>query len=80
MVDVDDDHLRGGPRRRKDRAIKVASLARIPIRWSHLIDENTRQFMNVEHVLVGKVGPLFRNMLYSTQIESRPRSVSAHVG
>ena len=38
-------------------------LARIPIRWSHLIDENTRQFMNVEHILVGKVGPLFRNML-----------------
>jgi hypothetical protein len=37
--------------------------ARIPIRWGHLIDENTRQFMNVEHVLVGKAGPLFRNML-----------------
>src|SRR5580693_875449 len=49
--------------------------ARIPIRWSHLIDENTRQFMNVEHVLVGKAGPLFRDMLcaYSNQVESPDR-------
>jgi hypothetical protein len=38
-------------------------LARFPIRWSHLIEKNSRQFKNLEHVLGGKAGPLFRDML-----------------
>jgi hypothetical protein len=38
-------------------------LARFPIRWNHLIEKNSRQFKNLEHVLVGKAGPLFRDML-----------------
>jgi hypothetical protein len=40
-----------------------ARLARFPIRWNHLIEKNSRQFKNLEHVLVGKAGPLFRDML-----------------
>jgi hypothetical protein len=39
------------------------ALARFPIRWHHLIEKNSRQFKNLEHVLVGKAGPLFRDML-----------------
>jgi hypothetical protein len=42
---------------------KTSRLARFPIRWSHLIEKNSRQFKNLEHVLVGKAGPLFRDML-----------------
>jgi hypothetical protein len=38
-------------------------LARIPIRWNRLIEKNTRQLNMLEHVLVGKVDPLFRDML-----------------
>jgi hypothetical protein len=41
----------------------IEPLARFPIRWNHLIEKNSRQFKNLEHVLVGKAGPLFRDML-----------------
>jgi hypothetical protein len=45
------------------RIAATALLARFPIRWNHLIEKNSRQFKNLEHVLVGKAGPLFRDML-----------------
>jgi hypothetical protein len=44
--------------------IDSRNLARFPIRWNHLIEKNSRQFKNLEHVLVGKAGPLFRDMLW----------------
>jgi hypothetical protein len=67
-------------RRLADRAAESAavfgftSVEHVPIRWGHLIDENTRQFMNVEHVLVGKAGPLFRNMLRAIVASAASRS------
>jgi hypothetical protein len=41
----------------------VGLLARIPLEWNHPRDKNTRGFNELEHVLIGKVDPLFRNML-----------------
>jgi hypothetical protein len=41
----------------------VRAQARIPIGWNHPIDKNTRHFNKMEHVLIGKVDPLFRDML-----------------
>jgi hypothetical protein len=40
-----------------------SDLAGIPIGWNRLIEKNTRQLNMLEHVLVGKVDPLFRDML-----------------
>jgi hypothetical protein len=45
------------------RSAPINALARFLIRWNHLIKKNSRQFKNLEHVLVGKAGPLFRDML-----------------
>ena len=39
-------------------------LARIPLKWSHLSEKNSRQVNNLEHVLIGKVMQLCRNMLW----------------
>jgi hypothetical protein len=39
------------------------TLERIPIRWNHPIDKNTLEINSLEHVLIGKVSQLFRNML-----------------
>jgi hypothetical protein len=36
---------------------------RIPIGWNHPIDKNTLKINLLEHVLIGKVSQLFRNML-----------------
>jgi hypothetical protein len=38
-------------------------LARMPIGRTHPTDKNTRQFNKREHVLLGKVDPLFWDML-----------------
>jgi hypothetical protein len=38
-------------------------LERIPIGWNHPIDKNTLKINLLEHVLIGKVSQLFRNML-----------------
>jgi hypothetical protein len=39
------------------------SLERIPIGWNRPIDKNTLKIDLLEHVLIGKVSQLFRNML-----------------
>jgi hypothetical protein len=36
---------------------------RFPIRWNRLIENCSLRFKELEHVLIGKVGQLFRNML-----------------
>ena len=38
-------------------------LARIPLGWNHPSEKNSRQIINLEHVVVGKVSQLCRNML-----------------
>ena len=38
-------------------------LERFPIRWNHLIEKELLRFKELEHVLIEKVGQLFRNML-----------------
>jgi hypothetical protein len=38
-------------------------LERIPLGWNHPIDKNTLKINLLEHVLIGKVSQLFRNML-----------------
>jgi hypothetical protein len=38
-------------------------LERFPIRWNHLIEKESLRFKELEHVLIGIVGQLFRNML-----------------
>jgi hypothetical protein len=52
---------------RRDKAalrIKAQSvLERFPIGWNHPIDKNTLKINILEHVLIGKVSQLFRNML-----------------
>ena len=40
------------------------ALERIPIGWNHPIDKNTLKINLLEHVLIGKVSQLFRNMLF----------------
>jgi hypothetical protein len=39
-------------------------LARIPLKWYHLSEKNSRQVNNLEHFLTGKVMQLCRNMLW----------------
>jgi hypothetical protein len=41
----------------------LITLERIPIGWNHPIDKNTLKINLLEHVLIGKVSQLFRNML-----------------
>ena len=36
-------------------------LERFPIRWDHLIGKESLRFKELEHVLIEKVGQLFRN-------------------
>ena len=38
-------------------------LARIPFEWNHSSEKHLRQIINLEHVGVGKVSQLCRNML-----------------
>ena len=38
-------------------------LERFPIRWNHLIEKESLKFKELEHVLIEKVGQLFRSML-----------------
>jgi hypothetical protein len=38
-------------------------LARIPLGWNHPNEKNSRQIINLKHVVVGKVSQLCRNML-----------------
>ncbi|QBR72057.1 hypothetical protein CU048_13165 [Beijerinckiaceae bacterium] len=38
-------------------------LERFPIRWNHLIEKESLKFNEWEHVLIEKVGQLFRNRL-----------------
>ena len=38
-------------------------LALIPLGWNHPSEKNSRQIINLEHVVVGKVSQLCRNML-----------------
>jgi hypothetical protein len=45
---------------------------RFPIRWNRLIENGSLRFKGLEHVLIGKVGQLFRNMLEDGQgLDSR---------
>ena len=37
-------------------------LARVPLGWNHPSEMNSRQIINLEHVVVGKVSQLCRNM------------------
>jgi hypothetical protein len=46
-----------------DGVAKLLALERIPIGWNHPIDKNTLKINLLEHVLIGKVSQLFRNML-----------------
>ncbi|QBR72081.1 hypothetical protein CU048_13300 [Beijerinckiaceae bacterium] len=39
------------------------ALERFPIRWNHLIEKESLKFNELEHVLIEKVGQLFRNRL-----------------
>jgi hypothetical protein len=49
-------------------------LARIPIRRNRLIEKNTRQLNNLEHVLIRKVEPLFGHApAAGVRQENRPR-------
>ncbi|PZR87068.1 MAG: hypothetical protein DLM68_08990 [Hyphomicrobiales bacterium] len=42
----------------------LACLERVPIKWNHLIEKDTAQIKELEHVLIEKVEQLFRDMLY----------------
>jgi len=42
---------------------KSLALERFPIGWNHPIGKKTLKINNLEHVLIGKVMQLFRNML-----------------
>jgi hypothetical protein len=54
------------------------TLERFPIRWNHLIEKESLRFKESEHVLIEKVGQLFRNMLSPGKIsESLPGGVPA---
>jgi len=44
-------------------AQRGAVLERFPIRWNHLIEKESLEFKELEHVLIEKVDQLFRNML-----------------
>ena len=48
---------------RSDSIGTEKALAPTPLGWDHPIDKNTRLFNKMEHVLIGKVEPLFRHML-----------------
>ncbi len=45
-------------RRRHRREV----LKRFPLRWNHLIEKESLKLNELEHVLIEKVGQLFRNM------------------
>jgi hypothetical protein len=51
------------PLERPRRRGRGRELERIPIGWNHPIDKNTLKINLFEHVLIGKVSQLFRNML-----------------
>ncbi|PZR84629.1 MAG: hypothetical protein DLM68_12335 [Hyphomicrobiales bacterium] len=38
-------------------------LERFPIRWNHLIEKDSLEFKELEHVLIEKFSQLFRNRL-----------------
>jgi hypothetical protein len=38
-------------------------LERFPITWNHVIEKKSLKFKELEHVLIGKVEQLFRDML-----------------
>jgi hypothetical protein len=44
---------------------RCATLERFPTEWTHSVDKKSLNFRGLEHVLVEKVGQLFRNMLSS---------------
>ena len=44
-------------------AVSLDYLERVPIGWNYPIDKNSLEIKELEHVLVGKVSQLFRNML-----------------
>jgi hypothetical protein len=48
---------------RANRIMNDLLLERIPIGWNYPIDKNTLKINRLEHVLIGKVSQLFRNML-----------------
>jgi hypothetical protein len=48
---------------RKQSHLSTIHLERIPIGWNHPIDKNRLKINLLEHVLIGKVSQLFRNML-----------------
>ncbi|MGB6325381.1 MAG: hypothetical protein WBG11_06285 [Methylocella sp.] len=47
-----------------------ANLERFPIRWNRLIVKESLGFKVLGHVLIEKIGQLFRNMLSSMIFES----------
>ncbi len=46
---------------RKD---KVRALERLPYTWNHVIEKESLNFKELEHILIEKVEQLFRNMLW----------------
>jgi hypothetical protein len=38
------------------------ALERFPTEWNHSVDKKSLEFKELEHVLIEKVGELFRNM------------------
>ena len=51
------------PRITARRDVPVAGLERVPITWDHVIEMESLNFKELEHVLVEKVVQIFRDML-----------------
>jgi hypothetical protein len=49
--------LAGGPEQTGSMALE-----RVPIAWTHVIDKDALRFEDLEHVLIEKVGQVFRDM------------------
>jgi hypothetical protein len=60
-----------GRQRFLSRLTVAGGLERFPIRWKHLIEEESLGFNEVEHAGIEKVRQLFRNMLVAAGITGR---------
>ena len=47
----------------KKQPIETRHLERFPITWNHVIEKESLNFKELEHVLIEKVEQLFRDML-----------------
>jgi len=43
--------------------VMSGSLERFPTEWNHSVDKKSLNLKELEHVLIEKIGQLFRNML-----------------